>query len=272
MAHEGHNEDSANASRLTNTLLNGINYLTWAKAAARALSGREMREYITGDNKVPEVANPLSLTEAEKKAMRKWRTQNDKIITWLTNSMEPSISELFLLSDTAFELWEAVKAMYGQENNYSRIYQLKQEIQQEKQGERKYVEYLGALQKKKDELRLYRPQTADLAVIRKREEEDDIFELLTGLNPSYEYVRAQIMNTIPLPSYSQIKNMIQQEESRREAMGSAQVTIEEGRETHAFATAKKPNFRKKKEEPPKGAKIARKKDTRRISVGFSIPN
>ena len=149
MAQERQHEATNNSSKLTNALLNGKNYLTWAKAAARALSGREMREYITGDNKVPEVANPLSLTEAEKKAMRKWRTQNDKIITWLTNSMESSIAELFLLPDTAFELWEAVKAMYGQENNYSRIYQLKLEIQQEKQGERKHVEYLGALQKKK---------------------------------------------------------------------------------------------------------------------------
>ena len=122
MAQEGQHEATNNVSKLTNTLLNGRNYLTWAKAAARALSGREMREYITGENKEPEIANPLELIEAEKKAMRKWRTQNDKIITWLTNSMESSIAELFLLSDTAFELWKTVKTMYSQENNYSRIY------------------------------------------------------------------------------------------------------------------------------------------------------
>ncbi|XP_078151900.1 uncharacterized protein LOC144547186 [Carex rostrata] len=219
MAQEGQHEAINNSFKLTNTLLNGINYITWAKATGRALSGREMREYITRDNKVPEVANPLSLTEAEKKAMKNWRTQNDKIITWLTNSMESSISELFLLLDTAFELWQAVKDMYGQENNYSRIYQLKLEIQQEKQGTRKHVEYLGVLQKKKDELRLCRPATTDMAIIKEAEEEDDIFEYLARLNPSYEAIRAQVMNTIPLPSYSQIKNMIQQEESRRETMG-----------------------------------------------------
>ncbi|XP_078156597.1 uncharacterized protein LOC144552491 [Carex rostrata] len=248
MAQEGQHE-ATNSSKLTNMLLNGRNYLTWAKAAARAISGREMREYITGENKIPEFANPLLPTEPEKKAMRKWRTQNDKIITWLTNSMEPSVAELFLLPDTAFELWEAVKAMYGQQNNYSRIYQLKIEIQQEKQGERKHVEYLGALQKKKDELRLYRPTTTDLTVIRKREEEDDIFEYLAGLNPSYEAVRAQIMNTIPLPSYTQIKNMIQQEESRREAMSSSQITINEPTETLGFAATKKPFFQKNNQNP-----------------------
>jgi hypothetical protein len=201
-----------------------------------------MLEYITGENKKPERTNPQLLTEPEKQAKKKWRTANDKIITWLTNSMEPSISDLFLSYDTALELWEAVKNMYGQQNNYSRIYQLKQEIQQEKQGMRKHIEYLGSLKKKKDELRSYRPPTTDLAIIQKREEEDDIFEYLAGLNPSYEAVRAQIMNFIPLPSYSQIQNMIQQEESRREAMVVPQVAYDEGHETHSFAVAKKSNF------------------------------
>ena len=126
-----------------------------------------MREYITRENQEPEPKDPTSLTDTEKKAAKKWRTHNDKIITWLTNSMETSISELFLLSDTAFELWQAVKDMYGQENNYSRIYQLKLEIQQEKQGTRKHIEYLGTFQKKKDELRSYRPPTTDLATIKK---------------------------------------------------------------------------------------------------------
>ena len=101
MAQEGQHEATNNTSKLTNTLLNGKNYLSWAKAASRALSGREMREYITGENQEPVPKDPTSLTDTEKKAAKKWRTQNDKIITWLTNSMESSISELFLLSDTS---------------------------------------------------------------------------------------------------------------------------------------------------------------------------
>ena len=127
MAQEGQHE-AANPSKLTNTLLNGKNYLSWAKAASRALSGREMLEYITGEIEIPKPTDPQKLTDIEKKAAKKWKTDNDKIITWLMNSMESSISNLFLFADTATELWEAVKAMYGQQNNNSRIYQLKQEI------------------------------------------------------------------------------------------------------------------------------------------------
>ena len=70
MAQEGQPE-ATNTSKLTNTLLNGKNYLSWAKAASRALSGREMLEYITGENKEPVPTNPQLLTEPEKKGKEK---------------------------------------------------------------------------------------------------------------------------------------------------------------------------------------------------------
>jgi hypothetical protein len=166
MAHEGQLE-AINTSKLTNTLLNGQNYLSWARAASRALSGREMLEYITGETKAPKSVNPSNKTEIEKKEAKTWRTTNDRIITSLVMSMEPTVADLFMTADTAHELWEAVKNMYGQQKNFSHIYRLMQEIQQEKQGSRSNTEYLGALKKKKDELRTYRPVTTDLTTIQK---------------------------------------------------------------------------------------------------------
>ena len=154
--------------------------------------------------------------------------------------MQPTVSELFTLAETAHELWEAVKNMYGQQNNFSHIYQLMQEIQQEKQGSRSHTEYLSALEKKRNELQSYRSFTTDLATLQKRAEEDDIFQYLAGLNPSYEAVRSQIMTTVPLPSYSQIKSLIQQEKSRRLAM-NGKIVSHEGHETHGLAV-KNSNF------------------------------
>ena len=108
---------------------------------------------------------------------------------------------------------------------------------------------------------------------KKRQEEDDIFEYLAGLNLSYEVVRAQIMNTIPLQSYSQIKNMIQQEESRREAMGGPQVKTDEGHETHTFAMAKRPIFQNLgQHSSSEKCEHCKKRAMIRVSVGFSIHN
>ena len=147
--------------------------------------------------------------------------------------MEPAVSNLFMMAETTHESWKVVKAMYGQQNNFSYIYQLMQEIQQEKQGSRSHTEYLSALEKKHNELRSYRLITTDLAILQKRAEEDDIFQYLAGLNPSYKAVRSQIMTTVPLLSYSQIKSLIQQEESRRLAMNGPQIASHERHETKA---------------------------------------
>jgi hypothetical protein len=106
-------EEAMNFSKLTNTFLNGKNYVSWAMAASRALSGREMLEYITGEKKRPEIADAKKLTPDETMISKQWRTTNDRIITSLLNSMEPVISDLFLMAETTHDLWEAVKAIYG---------------------------------------------------------------------------------------------------------------------------------------------------------------
>ena len=63
-------EEATNFSKLINTLLNGKNYVSWARAASRALSGREMLEFITGEEKKPEIANTSKKTPEETKAKK----------------------------------------------------------------------------------------------------------------------------------------------------------------------------------------------------------
>ena len=52
---------------------------------------------------------------------------------------------------------------------------------------------------------------------------------------------SQIMTTVPLPSYSQIQNLIQQEESRRSIMGGPQIKKFEEHKACGLAV-KPPNF------------------------------
>jgi hypothetical protein len=84
------------------------------------------------------------------------------ITHWIHGSMEQHISDLFIHScNTSKELWDGLQTFYGQQKNHSHVYRLKQEIQQEKKGNRSNIEYLGSLKKKFDELRIYRPITTD---------------------------------------------------------------------------------------------------------------
>ena len=63
--------ESANPSKLSPTLLNGTNYLSWARSVTLSLSGRDKIDFITGDKQKPEPKDPEKVTEAEKAAIRK---------------------------------------------------------------------------------------------------------------------------------------------------------------------------------------------------------
>jgi len=57
--------------------------------------------------------------------------------------MEPHIAEIFNYSESATDLWYAVKEMYGNQNNADRVFQLKKDISCLHQEGRSFVQYLG---------------------------------------------------------------------------------------------------------------------------------
>jgi hypothetical protein len=50
------------------------------------------------------------------------------VMSWVLASIEPRLSRMFMYSNSAKELWQNIRNVYGQQNNYSYIYQLKQQI------------------------------------------------------------------------------------------------------------------------------------------------
>jgi gag-polypeptide of LTR copia-type len=157
-----------------------------------------------------------------------WHQDDITVINWLLNSMEPQVSRLFMYCDTAKELWNETKEMFGQDQNFAYIFHLKQEIAKIQQGSKTVTEYYGDLKTKWDELALY-TQTTDLKTL----EQEHIFQFLSGLDPNYDSVRSQILLSKELPKSRAVVAMVQREESRRKLM-NPQVTSEP--ESQAFAT------------------------------------
>ena len=160
-------ESEGNTShRLSSTLLNEINYVSWSRAVILALGGKSRLSFVDGSGRVPV---PLS------DGYEAWFSKDRLVMTWLLNSMEPHISEIFSFSDTAHDLWTSVKEMYGHQNNAARVFQLKKDIAELQQEGKSFVKHLGAFTKVCNELNQYRPHTTDAAVLLKRAEEDKIF-------------------------------------------------------------------------------------------------
>ncbi|KAL4190129.1 hypothetical protein AMTRI_Chr08g210550 [Amborella trichopoda] len=81
--------------------------------------------YITGKVVEPEDTGP---------SYEKWETKNLTVMSWLSHSMQPSISMGFLFLRTTKEIWDLVHQAYAQSKNVSRVYQLRKEISHLQQG------------------------------------------------------------------------------------------------------------------------------------------
>jgi len=69
-----------------------------------------------------------------------------------------------------------------------------------------------------NELEIYRPHTCDDVVLRRRTEEDKLFQLLASLSSDFEDMRSHILMNPELSSLQSVTTMVQREEIRRKVM------------------------------------------------------
>lgn len=106
------------------------------------------------------------------------------------------VSEIFSFLESTLDLWKAIKEMYGNQNNATRIFQLQKSLFVLNQDGKSFIEHLGRLKSMSNELNLYRLQTTDLAVFLKRAEEDKIFQLLSSLDSNYKDMQSHILMNV----------------------------------------------------------------------------
>jgi osmotically-inducible protein OsmY len=111
--------------------LNGRNYREWAQSIKLVVEGKGRIGYLTGDAKQP--ADPALL--------QKWKAENSLVMSWLVNSMVPSISKIYLFMATAKDIWDSAREMYSDTEDSSQIFEIKTKLWKAKQGERSVTEY-----------------------------------------------------------------------------------------------------------------------------------
>jgi hypothetical protein len=100
-------------------LLNEFNYLPLLRVVTIILGGRFTLSFINGSTIPPEV------NDVEYEA---WLSKRQPVMSWILNSMEHNIAEIFSFSESLLDLWDAIHDMYGNQNNYIRIFQIHREI------------------------------------------------------------------------------------------------------------------------------------------------
>ena len=125
--------------RLSSILLNEFNYLPWSRAVTLALGGRSKLGFINGSIEVPAISSPN---------YESWLCEDQLVMSWLLNSMERKIAEIFSYSEFFHQLWETVKEMYGNKNNVAHVFQLKQEVTNLQKEGKLFAQLLGSLKNK----------------------------------------------------------------------------------------------------------------------------
>ncbi|KAM1285416.1 hypothetical protein ACFX13_028904 [Malus domestica] len=203
--------DTNPIQHLSSMLLNEFNNLPWSRAISHALGGRGKLSFIQKDDIMPETTSPDYAA---------WVSQDQLIMSWLLNSMEPKMAEIFSYSVSSHHLWNSVRDMYEDLNNVARVFQLKKDLTEVQQGNLSFVQHLGNLKAKWNELDLYRPHTTDTTILLKCAEEDKVFQLLASIGPEYEDLKSHILMTPELPTFQMVSNVIQHEEVRKKVMNT----------------------------------------------------
>ncbi|RVX02081.1 Copia protein [Vitis vinifera] len=198
---------------ITGHKLNGHNYLQWSQSVLLFICGKGNDEYLTGEAAMPETTEP---------GFRKWKIENSMIMSWLINSMNNDIGEIFLLFRTAKDIWDAAKETYSSSENTSELFQVESALHDFCQGEQSVTQYYNTLTRYWQQLDLFETHSwkcsDDAATYRKIVEQNRLFKFFLGLNRELDDVRGRIMGIKPLPSLREAFSKVRREESRKKVM------------------------------------------------------
>ncbi|RVW99200.1 Retrovirus-related Pol polyprotein from transposon RE1 [Vitis vinifera] len=193
---------------LVSKVLEGDNYSTWSRAMRISLSAKDKIGFVTGSIKPPSSTDD---------SFPSWQRCNDMVISWLLNSIHPDIASSVIYAETTSEIWADLRERFSQGND-SRIYQIKRDIVEHRQGQQSISVYYTKLKAFWDELSSYHEvlscSCGGLEKLKEMDEKERVMQFLMGLNDSYAAIRGQILLMQPLPDTRRVYSLVLQQEKQ----------------------------------------------------------
>ncbi|KAK2414501.1 hypothetical protein QL285_037087 [Trifolium repens] len=207
-----HPNESATAA-LVSSLLDGKNYHAWSRSMMKAVIMKNKLRFLDGSCPIPDDFDPT---------YEPWIRCNNLVLSWLMNSVTPTISQSLVYTDTAAQAWTDLKARFSRADRV-RVSSLQRDIYALRQESSSTTEFFTKLKGMWEELMLYRPIPNCTCTIRcvceaminanKFREEDLVLLFLTGLNDHYSMVRSQVLLMEPFPQLNSVFGMVIQHEN-----------------------------------------------------------
>ncbi|KAL0802457.1 hypothetical protein Bca101_057633 [Brassica carinata] len=118
----------------------GNNYLVWSRMARNAVGSKGLLKHITTGEA------PRLITQGEEdssEALEKWQQEECIVLSALLASLEQNLMEAYSYCETAKELWDTLKKVYGNTSNQSRVFEIKQALNNLVQEDMDFEKHLG---------------------------------------------------------------------------------------------------------------------------------
>ncbi|XP_074266277.1 uncharacterized protein LOC141588749 [Silene latifolia] len=186
----------------------------WADAVKNVKNGLDAKNklaFIEG-----KVKKPVCDGEEESLELVAWRQCNAMLRAWLRNVINPKLHSSITFNQPIEDVWEELRSRYSA-GNAPRVDQLKNELNECKQGKDTVVEYYTRLKVIWDELDKYSKakncSCGVAASIAKEKEEEKVHQFLMGLDSKlYGQVRTNLLMEDPITGLNRAYALILREE------------------------------------------------------------
>ncbi|KAH9696165.1 retrovirus-related pol polyprotein from transposon RE1 [Citrus sinensis] len=213
-----HQDNSAFPTGIT---LDETNYSLWSQLMEMRISARNKAGYLTGETKKPAPGDPN---------LGSWITENQRVKSWLIDSMSPSLMQRFIRLPTAKDIWEAVSKTFYDGTDETCIFELNQRSFSTKQDGRPlptYYNELVAIFQEIDHRTTTQEGTVEgvlqlhSAMARLR-----VHIFLSGLDSEFEQVRGEILRKDPKLDLESTYAYVRRDYQQRQTMGGSHLISE----------------------------------------------
>ncbi|XP_013614604.1 PREDICTED: uncharacterized protein LOC106320797 [Brassica oleracea var. oleracea] len=229
-------ESGMNMNMKVAVCFKGNNYLVWSRMVRTTVGSKGLWKHITPGEAPKLITQGEAEDEAASKAEEKYQ-EDMLVMSVLHVFLEPAILDAYSYCESAKELWDTLKKVYGNTSNLSRVFEVKQAINNLVQEDMEFTKHLGRFRSLWSEMEMLRPSTTDADELNKRREQDKVFGLLLTLNPAYNSLIQHLLREDTLPDLEDVCARIQKEQGSIGLFGKKgelslvnQATQEEGSE------------------------------------------
>ncbi|KAL0744719.1 hypothetical protein Bca101_101224 [Brassica carinata] len=191
----------------------GSNYLVWSRMVKTAVGNKGLWGHITTGEAPKLITQGGDQQEVSNEAaVEKWQQEDMLVMTVLHASLDPAILDAYSYCESAKELWDTLKKVYGNTSNLSRVFEVKQAINRLVQEDMEFTKHLGRFRSLWSELEMLRPSTTDPDQLNERREQDKVFGLLLTMNPAYTQLIQHMLRADKLPDLEDVCAQIQREQ------------------------------------------------------------